>query len=131
MRNLFTFLARFFGLLPPVRWEDGVRIGDTLARERYALMVQRIATVHPELIQSPDFRLTVRVYDRWPKGYEYNWGKILPPDFIKGDTYGTLCLAKTKQTDTDVIDHECAHAITGISDHPSWLFGPDQFTMTV
>ena len=121
MRFLY-WLRRLLGLLPPARWEDGKISTDPRYAAWYNATVAWVRVVNPEAIQQPDFRVTVRIYDRWPKGYEYNWGKVLPPNQIEGDTGGTLCLAKSKRNDTAVIVEECQHAITGIGDHPQWLF---------
>ena len=120
LRGLFP---RFFPP-PVVRWEDGERISDpyVLARyERlYAETVERTRAIRPNAIQTPTMRVTVRIYDRWPKGYEANIGKVLAPNTIAGDTGGTLCLRPN--TKDWLIQHEMAHAITGIPDHPDWLF---------
>ena len=50
-------------------------------------------------------------------------GKVLAPNVIAGDAYGTLCLYKSRKypLDADIV-HEMKHAITGIGDHPTWLF---------
>ncbi len=124
------WLRRLFGLLPPVRWEDGKVVDGATYAAIYAKVVARLRAYRPDLIQTPDFRLTVRIYDRWPAGSEYNWGRVLAPNTIPGDTGGTLCLADFKAHDVPTIEHECVHAITGIGSHPLELFKPDGYTLT-
>lgn len=120
--RLLYWIRRLFGLLPPVQWSDGVVTTDPIYAAIYVKTVAWVKVVHPEAVQSPEFRLTVRIYDRWPKGFADNWGKVLAPNVIPGDTGGTLCLDKAKRHDEAIIAHECKHAITGIGDHPDWLF---------
>lgn len=122
MKRLWYLIRRFLGLLPAPRWEDGVVSTDPVYAALYAKTVAWVRSVRPEAIQAPELVATVRIYDRWPKGYEYNLGKVLSPNVIHGDTGGTICLAKAHQHDTDIITHEMRHAITGIPDHPDWLF---------
>ena len=108
---------RFF----PVRWEDGVVDRDLKYAIIYANVVERIRAVRPETIQTPTMRVTVRLYDYFPPTFSTGWGKVLSPNVIAGDTGGTLCLQRGALCDA-LIEHEMAHAITGISDHPAWLF---------
>ena len=124
MRRLLYHLRRFFGLLPPAQWADGVRVTDDASyRALYAKTLEWVRTANPEaIITAPEFVLTVRIYDRWPPNNPNLRGKILAPNVIPGDTGGTLCLAKSLRHNAALIVHESKHAITGISDHPKWLF---------
>ena len=121
LRGLFP---RFFPP-PVVRWEDGERVRDpyVLARyeKLYADTVERTRALRPDAIQTPEMRVTVRIYDRFPAPNENGIGKVLAPNVIAGDTGGTLCLRRGAVD--GIIRHEMKHAITGIPDHPIWLFG--------
>ena len=126
MRRLWYLIRRFLGLLPAPRWEDGVVSTDPRYAALYAQTVARIAAKYPDKVQSPDFRVTVRIYDRWPENDgRIHYGKVLAPNVIKGDTGGTLCLNAAFATSSDGIVHECGHAITGESGHPAWLYKPE------
>ena len=104
-------------------WDDGVVVTDPVYAAIYAKTADWVRTVHPEAVIAPEFRLTVRLYDHWPKGNEATQqGRILAPNVIAGDTGGTLCLARKWRRNTALIVHECKHAVTGVSDHPRWLF---------
>jgi len=118
------FLAFLRGLFrrPVVRWEDGERVTDPRYARLYAETVERIRAVRPDAIQSPDFRVTVRLYDRFPKEYAGRNGQVLAPNVIAGDTGGTLCLLRAFRNSDGLVVHEIKHAVTGISDHPIWLF---------
>ena len=120
--RLLYWLRRLFGLLPPARWEDGVVVQDPLYEQVYAKTVEWVRVVSPESVQSPEFRLTVRLYDRFPPECAYTLGKVLAPHTIPGDTGGTLCLLRQTRHDMALIVHECKHAVTGIPSHPAWLF---------
>ncbi|MFA6167800.1 MAG: hypothetical protein WC700_14360 [Gemmatimonadaceae bacterium] len=120
LRRLF---ARWFSR-PVVRWEDGVIDTDPKYARLYAEVVQRVRAARPDAVQSPDFRVTVRLYPHFPDPHASGWGKVLPPNQIAGDAFGTLCLNRAYRVNNDLIRHECAHAVTGIPDHPAWLFGP-------
>lgn len=127
LRGLFP---RFFP--PPlVRWEDGKVSTDPMYATIYADVVRRIRAVRPDAIQSPDFRVTVRLYDRFPAEFASGWGKVLAPNVILGDTGGTLCLKRAVISDA-LIEHEMCHAVTGESGHPAWLFKDyPKLTLTV
>lgn len=121
--RLLYWIRRLLGLLPPAQWTDGVVVHDPVYAAIYAKTVEWVKANAPDApITASVFVLTVRLYDRWPKGSEYNWGRVLAPNIIPGDTGGTLCLAETKAHDVGIITHECKHAITGVGDHPAWLF---------
>lgn len=124
MRRLLAFLRGLFAR-PVVRWEDGERVTDpaTLAHyaRLYAETVERIRAVRPDAIQTPTMNVTVRLYDRFPAESASLWGRVLAPNVIAGDTGGTLGMKRAVASD-GLFCHEARHAITGISDHPSWLF---------
>lgn len=127
MSRLLYLIRRFLGLLPPARWEDGVRVTEPhmLAwyAARYAQTVAWVRVAAPQRpITAPEMVVTVRLYDRWPPNNPNLQGKVLAPNVIDGDTGGTLCLAKNLRHSTALIVHECKHAITGVSDHPKDLF---------
>jgi hypothetical protein len=130
MRRLLSFLFPRFFPPPVVRWEDGVVHTDPRYAAWYAEVVERIRAVRPDAIQTPEMRVTVRLYERFPAESQGLWGRVLAPNVIRGDTGGTLCLRKAFATNEPLIRHEMCHAITGISDHPSWLFG-DGLTLNV
>jgi hypothetical protein len=121
IQRFLAFLRNIFRR-PVVRWEDGERVTDPRYARLYAETVERIRAVRPDAIQSPDFRVTVRLYDRFPAESAGLNGRVLAPNVINGDTGGTLCLLRAFRKSDGLFTHECRHAITGISDHPSWLF---------
>lgn len=124
MRRLLAFLRGLFHR-PVVRWEDGERVTDPTILTHYARLyaetVERIRAVRPDAIQTPTMHVTVRLYDRFPAESASLWGRVLAPNVISGDTGGTLCMKRAVASDGLFI-HESKHAITGIPDHPSWLF---------
>ncbi len=124
MRRLLAFLCRLFPrFFPPpiVRWEDGIIHTDPRYAVWYAEVVERIRAVRPDAIQTPTMNVTVRLYDRFPAESASLWGRVLAPNVIAGDTGGTLGMKRAVASD-GLFCHEARHAITGISDHPSWLF---------
>ena len=131
LRWLLYWPRYYLGLLPPVQWADGKVVDGAFYAAIYADTVAWVRNLRPDAVQTPEFKLTVRIYDRWPKDFAYNFGKVLAPNTIPGDTGGTLCLAKTKARDTATIIHEAKHAITGITDHPAWLFAPDGLSLSI
>ena len=128
-RRLLAFLFPRFFPPPVVRWEDGVVHTDPRYAVWYAETVEWIRAVRPDAIQTPEMRVTVRLYERFPAESQGLWGRVLAPNVIRGDTGGTLCMKRAVASEA-LFKHECVHAITGISDHPSWLFG-DGFTLNV
>ena len=131
MTRLLAFIKGLFPRFfppPTVRWEDGERVSDpyVLARyERlYAETVERTRALRPDAIQTPTMRVTIRIYDRFPEESATNWGRVLSPNVVAGDVGGTLAMKRAVVSDTLFI-HEAKHAITGIPDHPKWLFGGD------
>ena len=127
MSRLLYLIRRFLGLLPPARWEDGVRVTDPYVLARYAaLYAQTVAWVRvaaPQRpITAPEMVVTVRLYDRFPKESAHLIGRVLAPNEIAGDTGGTLCLNKAYRDVEWLVVHEMKHAITGVSDHPKDLF---------
>jgi hypothetical protein len=120
LRGLFP---RFFPP-PVVRWEDGTVSTDPRYAVWYAETVARIRANCPDIpIQSPDFRVTVRIYDRWPiRDGRIHYGKVLAPNVIQGDTHGTLCMNKPFALDRAKVVHENKHCITGEPEHPKALF---------
>ena len=125
--RLLAFFRRLFGLLPPARWEDGVRVTDpyVLARyaARYAQTVAWVRVAAPQRpITAPEMHVTVRLYDRFPKESAHLIGRVLSPNVIAGDTGGTLCLKTAYREVEWLVIHEMKHAITGIGSHPKDLF---------
>lgn len=110
-------------------WAMAVLVTDVaqLARfqDSYNDVRARIQWVRPDTIQSPVLRAAVRIHPGpLPKPYTTGWGKVWAPGAMPDviDPFGTIVLRADKQA---WFDHEAAHAITGIPDHPPWLFRPD------
>ena len=110
-------------------WAMAVLVTDVaqLARlqDSYNDVVHRIQRVRPDMIQSPVLRAVVRIHPGpFPKPSTTGWGKVFAPGAMPDviDPCGTIVLRRDKQA---WFEHEVAHAITGIPDHPSWLFNPD------
>lgn len=122
MRFLRWLWTYFFP--PKPTWADGVRYVSPRHAVLYAEQVTWIRSIgHAADIQSPDFKLTVRVWPgKLPPPHYLSAGCILAPNEIPGDTGGTLCLRNSMRDDDGLVREECKHAITGIGDHPSWLF---------
>lgn len=121
---MFKRIAAFFKRLfsrPVVRWEDGVVHTDPRYAVWYAETVERIRAVRPDAIQTPEMRVTVRLYERFPAESASLWGRVLAPNVIKGDTGGTLCMKRAVASEA-LFKHECFHGITGDPGHPVWAF---------
>ncbi len=110
-------------------WAMAVLVTDVaqLARlqDTYNDVVHRIQRVRPDVIQSPVMRVAIRIHPGpLPKPYTTGWGKVWAPGAMPDviDPFGTVVLRADKLAH---FPHEAAHAITGIPDHPSWLFNPD------
>lgn len=121
LTRLLAFLRGLFRKDPPVRWEDGVVHTDPRYAVWYAETVAWIRAVRPDAIQTPDFRVTVRLYDRFPAESADLWGRVLAPNVIPGDTHGTLCMKRAVVSEL-LFKHESKHCVTGESGHPDWLF---------
>ena len=122
--RLLAFFRRLFPNFFPntIKWEDGIISTDLIYQMLYDRVVIRIRAKYPNTIQAPIMRLRVRIYEQFPKGFENYQGKVLPPNQIVGDNFGTLCLKRFFQFNEILIEHECGHAITGESGHPDWLY---------
>lgn len=123
------WLTRIFPrLLPRGTWGDAVRVTEparlAALQAIYGQRVEWVRAVRgPEAVIAPDCRVIFRV---WPKHLRvpdgFGWGKVLAPNVIPGDSYGTLLVLDSLKDNASLLAHECKHAITGVSDHPKWLF---------
>lgn len=126
LRRVLAFFVLTLVACSPVEWADGRVDTDPRYAVLYADVVRRIEAVRPDAIQAPVMGLTVRLYDNgFPAPDTDGLGKVLAPNVIPGDTGGTLCLRAMYRKTRWLIQHEQAHAITGIPDHPLWLFKRD------
>ena len=130
MKRLLAFIKGLFPrFFPPpvVRWEDGVVHTDPRYAVWYAETVEWVRLTAPNApITAPEMRVTVRLYDRFPSESSHLLGRVLSPNVVSGDTHGTLCLLRPFRDKEWLFVHECRHAITGIPDHPAWLFPKGQ-----
>lgn len=95
----------------------------------YVDLVARIQAVRPEAVQTPIRRVAYRVHPRsFPSPSQNGWGKTLAPAVL--DPHGTIVVLQSMQNNDDLWQHEMVHAITGIPDHPQWLFGAG-LTLTI
>lgn len=107
-------------------WDDARSVYDPVRlaelRGLYAEMVQRIRAVRPDAVIAPDCRVSLMTHPGpFPKPYVGRWGQVLAPtaDFTAG-----RCIVLASQLHNDALwRHEFVHCITGISDHPDWVFG--------
>ena len=122
-------------LAPRGTWADAVRVTDAVALARldrcYAETVDWCrARGFP--IQSPACRVVLRVWpDHLRPPDDFGIGKVLAPEEIKGDAHGTMLVKRGYLHADWLLRHESAHAITGITDHPAWLFAPDGLSLSI
>lgn len=133
MNWLKRILAYFFPSLGPKSTWTQARIVTATAYHTvlYNDLVQRIKAVRPLAIIAPVMLVTIRVHPGFfPKPDENGWGKVLTREVL-GDPFGTIVVRHDFAQSAPVWQHEMGHAITGISDHPSWLYKEDGFTLNV
>lgn len=127
--SLPRWLLRLFPRLAPQgRWGDAVRVTDPKRLAQFhVIYAEQVAWCRARgfTITAPDCRVTLRVWpDHLRAPNDFGLGKVLAPHVIAGDVHGTL-LVRPKYLAIDwLLIHECKHAITGVSDHPTDLF-PD------
>lgn len=98
----------------------------------YLDVVDRIRDVRPEAVKHPAFSRRVYLHDGpLPAPYTTRWGVAFPEHADGGNAGGTLVLRRDHKDDLRLWAHECAHLITGITEHPAWLFGPDGLSLNV
>ena len=112
-------------------WADAVLVSDPARLAHFdALYAETVAWVRarrPDAVQAPARQLAFRM---WPSSkvspVGFGWGKVLSPGVILGDVHGTLLVRQALLDNDALVIHECKHAITGIPDHPAWLFSTDE-----
>lgn len=122
MKRLIALFTNLFRPSPRPQWSEGVIVTDLdNYHTLYAQTVNWIRLHTSEPIQTPTLVATIRLYKRFP--IPNHVGKVLPPNFIQGDTHGTICLySSSKFPTTELKIHEMKHAITGNPNHPKELF---------
>ena len=87
----------------------------------WADTLRRIERAKPEAVICRERIVAYRVHPGpFPAPFTEGWGKVLEAGVL--DPFGTIVVSARHQSDRDLWAHEMAHCITGVSDHPAWLF---------
>lgn len=94
-----------------------------IAAQLYADVLERIRAVRPDAVLHATFSGRVLVHPGpLPAPYSDRWGVGFPEHTGGGNAGGTVVLTQEHLEDRALWAHECAHLITGITEHPAWLF---------
>lgn len=111
-------------------WAQARLVTDPVLDALYAKVVRRIAAVRPEAVIAPERTVALRVHPGpFPRPNSTGWGKVLVAGVL--DPTGTVVVRADHRHDAHLWAHEFAHAITGIPDHPDWLYAADGFSLNV
>lgn len=140
MRNLATLLsgliaAAFAGwfaknrLAPKPSWDAATPDTDQHRLDRIGVlfdeMVRRIEAVRPDAIKTRTWsrRLYLVHTPTLPDPFSGNWAAAFPEHADGGNAGGCIYVLDHCKDIPELLRHEVCHLITGITDHPAWLFG--------
>lgn len=124
-------------LAPKASWGDVVLERNNgyldLCEALYDDVVRRIRWVRPDAIRMPRFSRRLYLLDAplLPAPYTGRWGVAFPQHADGGNPGGNVVILKRYRDNPDLLSHEFAHLITGITDHPDWLFASDGISLAL
>lgn len=108
-------------------WSSIVLITDPEFLKRfeavYLDVARRIAAARPAECRFPEFKCQIYTIDGLlPSPYQNRWAVAFPQHADGGNAGGNIVFRRRFLQNTTLWEHECGHIITGIVEHPKWLY---------
>ena len=119
-----------------VSWKEAEQILDSdwldAFQSVYDATVADIKAKFPQAVKHSAFSRRVYIHPGpFPRPYTEQWGVAFPEHEDGGNPGGNIVLLRGHKNNMTLWRHESAHLITGITEHPQWLFQPSGLGLRV